>query len=283
MLGTTRSASPLNPGVLAQFTMMIHFEGMLHDNEMFRANRIISDQANRIADLEKLANDLLVRNQELEADLGQVNKSHQQQVKNLEDDLAYNMALRYAMANRLALHEPKSNFLSSPGYLQALKGMAISEFEKKRDWNDIRHLGNDFGTGDHGLSRENFISIAYIGSMWGALDARLANQSYDKKKEVEHTTLLAPAIVLRHILKDDSNPVLDMNQYQFIARAAGDHYDRLKDEGYFRSSPGAFPNHVAIEFGRNAGTHKPMASDIQYMQTAMASGDLPLSQHFELN
>ena len=262
---------------------MIHFEGMLHDNEMFRANRIIADQNNRIAELERLVDSLHARNQELEADLGQVNASNQQQVKNLEEDLAYNMALRYAMANRLALHDPKSDLISSPGYLQALKGMAISEFEKKRDWNDVRHLGNDFGTGDRGLSRESFISIAYIGSMWGALDARLSNQSYDKKKGVEHTALLLPAILLRDVLKDRSNPALDMNQYEFIAREAGNHYDRLKSEGYFKNSPGAFPNHVAIEFGRNAGTHKPMASDHQYMQAAMESGDVPLSQHFEFN
>lgn len=262
---------------------MIHLEGMLHDNEMRLAKMEIADRERQISELEDLVSSLNARKQELEADLGRLNASHQQQVKNLEGDLAYNIALRYAMANRLALHEPKSDLLSSPVYLQVLKDLAISEFEKKRDWNDVRHLGNDFGTGDHGLSRESFISIAYIGSMWGALDARLTNQTYDKKKEVEHTALLAPAIVLRHILKDHSNPVLDMNQYEFIARAAGDHYDRLKGEGYFRNSPGAFPNHVAIEFGRNAGTHKPMASDIQYMQAAMESGDLPLSQHFELN
>ena len=83
-------------------------------------------------------------------------------------------------------------------------------------------------------------------------------------------------------MKDHSNPVLDINQYEFITKEAGNHYDQLKSEGYFRNSPGAFPNHVAIEFGRNLGTHKPMASDSQYMQEAMESGYVPLSRHFEL-
>lgn len=168
---------------------------------------------------------------------------------------AINVVLRFALANQLAIVDPYNPMLNEAHVWEFLKKKAQSLYDAGASFDDLRIMANSFSPDGEGMNREKFIKYARIGHFWEALHARTwANDPPQlETSQLSRAYLEKLPALLLEMTGDVEHPVFSSDAEKYMVEEAGEEFDRLVKEDYFRNNPSALPVRVAMSFGRKRG------------------------------
>lgn len=212
---------------------------------------------------ESLYRDVESENRQLKAEIEQLRADRQE----LGEAAAINLALRYALANRLAAVNPFDRLITEPAVAEVLKKRVLLLYNAGATFDDIRGVANEFNVnhtkGYVGMNRDVFIHYAKIGHAWEALNHRI---SFNKPPQLTVARACQayldklPGLMLQ-LTGDSGNPVFTEAAEHYISTVAGAEYDRLIKEDFFAKNRHLYPIQIAVQYGQGR-SHPYTRSDL---------------------